>query len=347
MNMRFSVLIILFLGLIIEIKTQDVILESDEGQKNADDNGVSDSISSGLSDNPAKTPNFILLCALIPQIPGCPCDPLLETRPTFYDFVSSDCSCYDSQQSGFSSSPCFCSNPDSDECKCLSGLSSLDEEHDRMCIVSPLTYVTPYANCTSFLNPLGEEGLCSGDSELSEHCITLRSCRRLTPIPIEDESVQEKCVVLPEAEGCPCSQDQLVTDEDALICSCYRNLNNPGCPCDIEPESAICNKFKTLLTVSSTSSTTTEAPSTKSSNTHINETSSNVEAKGVKDANNTSDKNTKHIPNKDDVVPHNNTLMKDVEPGTEPTVDKDSSAGSPSNIYFGTLLAITLVFLLK
>ncbi|KAK6589109.1 secreted protein [Cryptosporidium xiaoi] len=346
--MRFSILIILLLGLIIEIKTQDIILESEEGQKNADDNGVSDSNSSGLSENPAKTPNFILLCALIPQIPGCPCDPLLETRPTFYDFVSSDCSCYDSQQSGFSSSPCFCSKPDSDECKCLSGLSSLDEEHDRMCIVSPLTYVTPYANCTSFLNPLGEHGLCSGDSELSEHCITLKSCRRLTPIPIEEESVQEKCAIEPEMEGCPCSQDQLVTDEDALICSCYRNLNNPGCPCDIEPESTICKKFKTLVSNSSTSSTTTVTPSTKSSNIHTNETTSSIEPKAAKNTNTTSDKDTKHISEEeDDIVPHNSTLMKDVEPGTDSTVDKNSSANSPLNVYFGVLLTTILVFLLK
>lgn len=344
--MRFSILATLFLGFIFGIRSQDIILESEEGQKNNEDNGVSDSISSISSENPIKAPNFILLCALIPQIPGCPCDPLLETRPTFYDFVSSDCSCYDSQQSGFSSPPCFCSKPDSDECKCLSGLSSLDEEHDRMCIVSPLTYVTPYANCTSFLNPRGQDGLCNGDSDLSEHCVTLKSCRRLTPIPIEEDSIQEKCVLEPETEGCPCSQDQLVTDEDALICSCYKSFDNPGCPCDIESGSTTCNKFKSLLANSFTSSSTTTPPSS-GSKTHEDETTANAETKGTENASTASIKDTKQATDEDEVVPHNNTLMKDVEPETAIKADKDSSANSLANIHLGLLLTIALVLLLN
>ncbi|KAK9174258.1 hypothetical protein CmeUKMEL1_00045 [Cryptosporidium meleagridis] len=303
-----KLLAILFLfELIFRATAQDVILESEEGHKNKDDNGISDSDS---NTEVTKVPNFILLCALIPQIPGCPCDPLLETRPTFYDFLPSDCSCYDSQQSGFSSPPCFCSKPDSDECKCLSGLSSLDEEHDRMCIVSPLTYITPYANCTSFLNPLGEEGLCSGDSELSEHCVTLRSCRRLTPISIEESSIQDKCVTDPESEGCPCSADQQITDEDALICSCYRNNKNPGCPCDVQSDSPICQKFIELLTKpTSSSSTTTTSEPIEIMNSKVTEPDeNNIENKAKDSVKETEDDKTREI---DDIVPKNETIMKD------------------------------------
>lgn len=345
--MRLLAILFLF-EFIFRAAAQDVVLESEEGHKNKDDNGVADSENTG---DVTKMPNFILLCALIPQIPGCPCDPLLETRPTFYDFLPSDCSCYDSQQSGFSSPPCFCSKPDSDECKCLSGLSSLDEEHDRMCIVSPLTYVTPYANCTSFLNPLGEGGLCSGDSEISEHCVTLKSCRRLTPISIEEGSIQDKCVTDPESEGCPCSEEQQITDEDALICSCYKNSKNPGCPCDVQPDSPICEKFKELLSKpasSSSSSTTTASPTSTSTHT----TSGSAEPKKASmEAESTSsvsrnekrssvDKSDEKNTEIDDIVPHNKTIMKDA--------GADSASGGVSSTFkapAGLYVAVTFILL--
>lgn len=338
--MRLLAILFLF-EFIFRATAQDVILESEEGHQNKDDNGVVDSEN---TNGVTKVPNFILLCALIPQIPGCPCDPLLETRPTFYDFLPSDCSCYDSQQSGFSSSPCFCSKPDSDECKCLSGLSSLDEEHDRMCIVSPLTYVTPYANCTSFLNPLGEGGLCSGDFELSEYCVTLRSCRRLTPISIEESSIQDKCVTDPESEGCPCSADQQITDEDALICSCYKNNKNPGCPCDVQPDSPICKKFIELLTkpTSSSSTTTTEPAETKDSKEDESTLKSNENE--IIDSTKKSDeeKNTEM----DDIVPHNKTIMKDV--GTDTTEGKSSFAFKIStNTYIPVIFVLLSMFILQ
>ncbi|KAF7457474.1 putative secreted protein, signal peptide [Cryptosporidium felis] len=326
-------LVLFLLGLVFGVKTQDVILESEEGHQNRDDNGVLDSTE---KNEVSKVPNFILLCALIPQIPGCPCDPLLETRPTFYDFLPSDCSCYDSQQSGFSSSPCFCSKPDSDECKCLSGLSSLDEEHDRMCIVSPLTYVTPYANCTSFLNPLGEEGLCHGDLELSEHCITLRSCRRLTPISIEDSSVHDKCVKDPEGEGCPCSPDQLITDEDALICSCYRNSKNPGCPCDVEPESPICTKFTELLLEPSTSSSTTPEPSESK---HSNETESTNPGEQKTSTSTSAVKTEEEKSGKENEATSQNATVKNEG---KPEVEK-SYKSSAHKITNGSYLSVVLI----
>ncbi|KAJ1607588.1 putative signal peptide-containing secreted protein [Cryptosporidium canis] len=335
--MRF-IIILFLLELILRAAAQDVILESEEGHQNNADNGVTDS---ETTNEVTKVPNFILLCALIPQIPGCPCDPLLETRPTFYDFLPSDCSCYDSQQSGFSSSPCFCSKPDSDECKCLSGLSSLDEEHDRMCIVSPLTYVTPYANCTSFLNPLGERGLCSGDSEISEHCVTLKSCRRLTPISIEESSVQDKCVTDPESEGCPCSEEQQITDEDALICSCYRNSKNPGCPCDVQPDSPICEKFTELLKrpTSTTTAATSESTVTKSSK----DAETTQGASEDEQADRPEDEANTEV---DDIVPHNKTIMKDAgatseNGGTSPAFEPQT------NLYLSAILVLLSVFILQ
>lgn len=358
-----KLLAILFLfEFIFRAAAQDVVLESEEGHKNKDDNGVADSDSTS---DVTKMPNFILLCALIPQIPGCPCDPLLETRPTFYDFLPSDCSCYDSQQSGFSSPPCFCSKPDSDECKCLSGLSSLDEEHDRMCIVSPLTYVTPYANCTSFLNPLGEGGLCSGDSEISEHCVTLKSCRRLTPISIEESSIQDKCVTNPESEGCPCSEEQQITDEDALICSCYKNSKNPGCPCDVQPDSPICEKFTELLakptstssSTTTTTTTTTASPNPTTAPTSASTASGSAESKKAsKEAESTTsvsgndktasvDKSDEEkITEVDDIVPHNKTIMKDA--GTESAGSGTSSASRASTGLYVAVIFILLSILI-
>ncbi|KAH8584944.1 uncharacterized protein ELE39_000895 [Cryptosporidium sp. chipmunk genotype I] len=337
--MRLLAILFLF-ELIFRATAQDVILESEEGHHNKDDNGVSD------SDNTVevtKVPNFILLCALIPQIPGCPCDPLLETRPTFYDFLPSDCSCYDSQQSGFSSPPCFCSKPDSDECKCLSGLSSLDEEHDRMCIVSPLTYVTPYANCTSFLNPLGEEGLCNGDSELSEHCVTLKSCRRLTPISIEESTIQDKCVADPESEGCPCSADQQITDEDALICSCYKNNKNPGCPCDVQPDSPICQKFIELLTnPTSTSSTTTTSEPVETKSSKETETTTKSTENETSSIKKTDDEKTREI---DDIVPHNKTIMKDAGTNTEKD-DSSPAFKASTNLYVPVIFVLLSMLIL-
>ena len=115
-----QLLCLLLLLQILQCYSQDVIL-SNEGEANSDDNGVLDN---QYTTQQAKTPKFVLLCALIPQIPGCPCDSLIDTRETYYDFKGSDCVCYDSQQSGFDSPPCFCANKNSPECQCLSGLTS-------------------------------------------------------------------------------------------------------------------------------------------------------------------------------------------------------------------------------